>query len=136
MPTTTPAPSEAPSDDGDDNDDEENIHTPIRPSAKALGKRQLMNVEDPDPDALNRDDIFYERTDGRDTRIPIPDDSGISGSDSNSDLNSRVTSQLEDNDTYSSSEDKDANDQRWFRERRRTHHPNTPGPTSFGVARR
>ncbi|KAI0255530.1 hypothetical protein BJV78DRAFT_1358700 [Lactifluus subvellereus] len=104
IPNTTQAPSEVPSggaskpsvpplgivitrkeDDGyDDDNGEENIRTPIRPSAKALGKRRLVEVEDPDPDAFNPDDIFYDRTDARETRNPGPDDSGISDSDSDS----------------------------------------------------
>ena len=36
-------------DNGDDDDNgEENVRTPIRPSAKALGKRRVVEVEDPD----------------------------------------------------------------------------------------
>ena len=35
-------------DDEDDNNQEENIRTPIRPSAKALGKRRVIEVEEPD----------------------------------------------------------------------------------------
>jgi hypothetical protein len=35
--------------DGDDDGNEEvNIRTPIRPSAKALGKRRVIEVEEPD----------------------------------------------------------------------------------------
>ncbi|KAI0255548.1 hypothetical protein BJV78DRAFT_1176669 [Lactifluus subvellereus] len=71
-------------DDDDDDDDKENIGTPIRPSAKALGKRRLMNVEDSYLDAFNPDDIFYQRTDGRDKWTPHLDDSEISDSDSDS----------------------------------------------------
>ncbi|KAI0255513.1 hypothetical protein BJV78DRAFT_1176234 [Lactifluus subvellereus] len=82
MPNTTPAPSEVPS--GDDDNDEENIGTPIRPSAKALGKRRLMNVEDPYLGAFDPDDISSQRTDGCDKRNPAPDDSERSDSDSNS----------------------------------------------------
>ncbi|KAH9015878.1 hypothetical protein EDB85DRAFT_2295443 [Lactarius pseudohatsudake] len=44
---------------------------PIRPSAKALGKRRVVEAEEPDPDAFNPDDLFYERTDVRDTRNPF-----------------------------------------------------------------
>ena len=35
-------------------------------------------------DAFNPDDLFYERTDVRDTRNPAQDDSGMSDSDSDS----------------------------------------------------
>ncbi|KAI0270754.1 hypothetical protein BC834DRAFT_863090 [Gloeopeniophorella convolvens] len=65
-------------------DDEEDVRTPIRPSAKALGKRRVIEMEDPDPDAFNPDDIFYERADPRDARNHAPEDSGISDSDSDS----------------------------------------------------
>jgi hypothetical protein len=66
-------------------EEEENVRTPIRPSAKALGKRRVVEVEDPDPDAFNPDDLFYERTDVRDARNhPAQDDSGMSDSDSDS----------------------------------------------------
>lgn len=89
-------------DDHDNNDDEENIRTPIRPSAKALGKRRVVEAEEADrkrcifvdrryvspdtltADAFNPDDIFYERTDAREARNPVPDDSGLSDSDSES----------------------------------------------------
>ncbi|KAH8977421.1 hypothetical protein EDB92DRAFT_1917348 [Lactarius akahatsu] len=70
--------------DGEDEDGEENIRTPIRPSAKALGKRRVVEAEEPDPDAFNPDDLFYERTDVRDTRNPVQEDSGMSDSDSDS----------------------------------------------------
>ncbi|KAI0255521.1 hypothetical protein BJV78DRAFT_1176317 [Lactifluus subvellereus] len=82
MPNTSPAPSEVPS--GEDDGGDENIGTPIRPSAKALGKRRLLNVEEPYRDAFNPDEIFYERTDGCDKRNPAPDDSERSDSDSDS----------------------------------------------------
>jgi hypothetical protein len=89
-------------DDEDDHNEEESIRTPIRPSAKALGKRRLIEAEETDrklfprffftpdrnlaADAFNPDDIFYERTDARDARnaATAPDDSGISDSDSDS----------------------------------------------------
>ena len=85
--------------------DDEDIRTPIRPSAKALGKRRVVEVEEPDrtfynalkvdylclifvartADAFNPDDLFYERTDVRDARNhPGQDDSGMSDSDSDS----------------------------------------------------
>ncbi|KAH9025582.1 hypothetical protein EDB85DRAFT_2149666 [Lactarius pseudohatsudake] len=48
--------------EGEDEDGEENIRTPIRPSAKALGKRRIVEAEEPDH-AFNPDDLFYERTD-------------------------------------------------------------------------
>jgi hypothetical protein len=70
--------------DGGDRDGDENIRTPIRPSAKALGKRRVVEAEEPDPDAFNPDDIFYERTDGREARNTAQDDSGMSDSDSDS----------------------------------------------------
>jgi hypothetical protein len=35
-------------DDDDRDDEEENIRTPIRPSSKALGKRRVIEVEEPD----------------------------------------------------------------------------------------
>ncbi|KAH9039426.1 hypothetical protein EDB84DRAFT_1477955, partial [Lactarius hengduanensis] len=66
---------------GEDEDGEENIRTPIRPSAKALGKRRVVEAEEPDP-AFNPDDLFYERTDVRDTGNPVQEDSGMSDSDS------------------------------------------------------
>jgi hypothetical protein len=66
-------------------DEEDDVRTPIRPSAKALGKRRVVEAEEPDPDAFNPDDLFYERTDVRgDTRNPAQDDSGMSDSDSDS----------------------------------------------------
>ncbi|KAI0299014.1 hypothetical protein B0F90DRAFT_1810761 [Multifurca ochricompacta] len=71
-------------DEEKEEEEEEDIRTPIRPSAKALGKRRLIEAEEPDPEAFNPDDIFYERTDVRDTRNPAPDDSGMSDSDSDS----------------------------------------------------
>ncbi|KAF8267754.1 hypothetical protein EI94DRAFT_1729519 [Lactarius quietus] len=64
----------------DDEEDEENVRTPIRPSAKALGKRRVVEVEEPDPDAFNPDDLFYDRTEVRETRNPVQDDSGMSDS--------------------------------------------------------
>ncbi|KAH9988894.1 hypothetical protein BJV77DRAFT_1019728 [Russula vinacea] len=72
--------------DRDDNagDVDGEIRTPIRPSAKALGKRRVVEAEEPDPDAFNPDDIFYERTDGREARNTAQDDSGMSDSDSDS----------------------------------------------------
>ena len=95
---------------GGDDDDDDDIRTPIRPSAKALGKRRVVEAEEPDrkspaspklylslfcvlivglvffatADAFNPDDLFYERTDVRDTRNPVQDDSGMSDSDSDS----------------------------------------------------
>jgi hypothetical protein len=70
----------------DDEDEDEDIRTPIRPSAKALGKRRVLDAEEPDPDAFNPDDLFYEqRTEVRDARNhPAQDDSGMSDSDSDS----------------------------------------------------
>jgi hypothetical protein len=94
---------------GKENDDDD-IRTPIRPSAKALGKRRVVEVEEPDrkfftraqvglsisfryprtADAFNPDDLFYERTDVRDARNhPGQDDSGMSDSDSDSQPRSR-----------------------------------------------
>lgn len=35
-------------DEGEDGEEEENIRTPIRPSAKALGKRRIVEAEEPD----------------------------------------------------------------------------------------
>ncbi|KAH9025575.1 hypothetical protein EDB85DRAFT_2149658 [Lactarius pseudohatsudake] len=70
--------------EGEDEDGEENTRTPIRPSAKALGKRRVVEAEEPDPDAFNPDDLFYKRTDVRDTRNPVQEDSGMSDSDSDS----------------------------------------------------
>jgi hypothetical protein len=88
--------------DLEDDDDEGEIRTPIRPSAKALGKRRVIETEEADrkpcavvtrgrtvdmitvAEAFNPDDIFYERTDARETRNPAPDDSAISDSDSDS----------------------------------------------------
>jgi hypothetical protein len=68
VPNATPVPSEGPSggvskpsvpqlgivvtprevDNNDRDDEEENIRTPIRPSAKALGKRRVIEVEEAD----------------------------------------------------------------------------------------
>ncbi|KAI0277856.1 hypothetical protein BGY98DRAFT_977023 [Russula aff. rugulosa BPL654] len=70
--------------DVDGQDHEEEVRTPIRPSAKALGKRRVVEVEEADPDAFNPDDIFYERTDAREVRNTAQDDSGMSDSDSES----------------------------------------------------
>ncbi|KAI9461993.1 hypothetical protein BJY52DRAFT_1185334 [Lactarius psammicola] len=70
--------------DEDEGGEEEDIRTPIRPSAKALGKRRVVEAEEPDPDAFNPDDLFYERTEVRDVRNPGQDDSGMSDSDSDS----------------------------------------------------
>ena len=33
---------------GGDDDDDDDIRTPIRPSAKALGKRRVVEAEEPD----------------------------------------------------------------------------------------
>jgi len=80
---------------------EEEIRTAIRPSAKALGKRRVVETEEADrkpytlvtlrlyidnlaADAFNPDDIFYERTDAREVRNTAQDDSGMSDSDSES----------------------------------------------------
>ncbi|KAH9996151.1 hypothetical protein BJV74DRAFT_828545, partial [Russula compacta] len=101
IPNTTPTSSEAPNggmsqpthsplgivvprreEDGDRDHGEEDIRTPIRPSAKALGKRRVVEAEEADPDAFNPDDMFYEQTDTREARNPAPDDSGMSDSDS------------------------------------------------------
>lgn len=71
-------------DEDDDHDDGKDIRMPIRPSAKALGKRRVVEAAEPDPDAFNPDDLFYERTDARDARNPVQDDSGMSDSDSDS----------------------------------------------------
>ena len=85
--------------EGDGNED---IRTPIRPSAKALGKRRVVETEEadrksctlvilrliyiytPPADTFNPDDIFYDRTDAREVRNPVQDDSGMSDSDSDS----------------------------------------------------
>lgn len=67
IPNTTPTPSEAPNggmsqpthpplgivvphreEDGDRDHEEEDIRTPIRPSAKALGKRRVVEAEEAD----------------------------------------------------------------------------------------
>jgi len=89
--------------DGEDYGEEE-IRTPIRPSAKALGKRRVVETEEADrksymlvalrlamfyidtlpADTFNPDDIFYERTDAREVRNTVQDDSGMSDSDSES----------------------------------------------------
>lgn len=85
--------------DGQDYEEEE-IRTPIRPSAKALGKRRVVETEEADrksltlvtlrlidtlrADAFNPDDIFYDRTDAREVRNTAQDDSGMSDSDSES----------------------------------------------------
>lgn len=119
VPNPPPAPSEAPNGgvskpplgivvprmgaDGEDYGEEE-IRTPIRPSAKALGKRRVVETEEADrksymlvalqlamfyidtlpADTFNPDDIFYERTDAREVRNTVQDDSGMSDSDSES----------------------------------------------------
>jgi hypothetical protein len=86
--------------DGQDYEEEE-VRTPIKPSAKALGKRRVVETEEADrksytlvtyyidtlpADAFNPDDIFYERTDAREVRNTTQDDSGMSDSDSESPL--------------------------------------------------
>ena len=101
-PTPPPLGIVVPHKDADGHDrEEEEIRTPIRPSAKALGKRRVVETEEADrksytfisttyyidtlsADAFNPDDIFYERTDTREVRNTAQDDSGMSDSDSES----------------------------------------------------
>ena len=40
-------------DEEEEDEDEEDIRTPIRPSAKALGKRRVIETEDPDRKLLH-----------------------------------------------------------------------------------
>lgn len=51
---------------GKDSAEEEVVRTPVKPSLKALGKRKVVQSEEPDQ-PFNPDDMFYERTD-RDIR--------------------------------------------------------------------
>ncbi|KAI0042145.1 hypothetical protein FA95DRAFT_1610446 [Auriscalpium vulgare] len=57
---------------------------PVRPSAKALGKRRVIEQEKADQ-AFNLDDIFYERTDAGRFGPPPHEDSNSADSDSDHD---------------------------------------------------
>jgi hypothetical protein len=46
--------------------------------------RNILVADHSTADAFNPDDIFYDRSEVRDTRNAAPDDSGISDSDSDS----------------------------------------------------
>jgi hypothetical protein len=57
-----PPKDEKDDDNDDDDDDEENIRTPIRPSAKALGKRRVVETEEADRKCctfVNRRYVFF-----------------------------------------------------------------------------